>query len=1064
LQGWLGHNKKRRVWRHPSLRARGWIAIWRARLVLMGFVLTQLSSALVLLHPGGRVLADTAPTVSSYQTSTWTDVSGTPEVTGTLTWSAGDLIVVMGTTESGSKTLATPTATGLTFSLITSINVADDTDCVAYLWTATAGSGGSSAVSAANTGTTDGARGIAAYAFTGSDGLGTSATLDNSANKVISLARAHNNSAVVTVLGDWNAVNDTSVTTSPAGGTVRHADFVTSSASFFLADWGDQGTATTTGYGITNHTGTVDMSGIAVEVRGAAASSTTEQEGYRWRADDGSETTATWLAAQDTNITRPADTNTRLRALINSTGDPASSQYQLEYKKSTGGSYAKVPTALPVAGAVAYGAVGTYAPSTGATSLNPLLPAGVTALSELWTVVGSKNNATHTSSSTNWTKVTQQNSGASWTVSLWRYTGADATAAGSITVTWTGSVASFGRSLRMQGRTGTDPLGTPSISAGTTATHTSTGVTTTSPGSRVIYVDAAAANTVLDPPASWTENSDNGSATGATHLVIGGRDLGSSGSSSGNISGTGANAAWVQMQIELPAPQPAILVSASSNITASGQATTAQLTAPSGKTTSDFVTGRMQDDENPADAVDITANDYTELEWSLTANGAVVVNADIYQFRVTNNGAVLNTYTVTPQWTIGTGNAAPSSPSSLVQQKTDDTAISTGGWTSETSVELTATVTDSDGGDTVKICAEVDPVGTAFTSPVGDGDGCSASGVSTGGTALVTISGLSTDTEYHWQIKAKDAAGAYSSWVGYGGNTENPPTNPAARDFGVDTSAPASGTVYDGTSAGVDSAFNDGSLSALSANWSGFTATTSGLQKYEYAIGTTQGGTQVRAFTDNTTATTVTATGLTLQTSQLYYFSVKAYDNAGNTTIVNSNGQLVAPSLSFSISPTTLAFDNLNASNSFTNTKTTTLTTSTNAYGGYVVRLAALDYLRSSGNVTIPDFSGGTYASPDSWQSGDLGFGYTSSDTTIQGVNKFQNNPCPGGGGLLAPGCYAPYSQAKPGDIVADHTGNVTGSPIVSEQFTITHSLTVGSSQAATNYAVALLYSVTALY
>lgn len=58
-----------------------------------------------------------------------------------------------------------------------------------------------------------------------------------------------------------------------------------------------------------------------------------EQEGYRWRNDDGSETTATWKAAQDTTVTLPAGTVTRLRVIVNATGDPSSGQYKLEYRK-----------------------------------------------------------------------------------------------------------------------------------------------------------------------------------------------------------------------------------------------------------------------------------------------------------------------------------------------------------------------------------------------------------------------------------------------------------------------------------------------------------------------------------------------------------------------------------------------------------------------------------------------------------------------------------------------------------------------------------------------------------
>ncbi len=58
-----------------------------------------------------------------------------------------------------------------------------------------------------------------------------------------------------------------------------------------------------------------------------------EQEGYRWREDDGSETAATWIVAQDTDITRAKETNTRLRVISNATGNPATHQTTLEYRK-----------------------------------------------------------------------------------------------------------------------------------------------------------------------------------------------------------------------------------------------------------------------------------------------------------------------------------------------------------------------------------------------------------------------------------------------------------------------------------------------------------------------------------------------------------------------------------------------------------------------------------------------------------------------------------------------------------------------------------------------------------
>lgn len=71
-----------------------------------------------------------------------------------------------------------------------------------------------------------------------------------------------------------------------------------------------------------------------IVVNGAiGAGGTIEQEGFRFRADDGSETAATWIEPQDTNIIRAASQNTRLRVLLNATNDPGSNNFQLEYRK-----------------------------------------------------------------------------------------------------------------------------------------------------------------------------------------------------------------------------------------------------------------------------------------------------------------------------------------------------------------------------------------------------------------------------------------------------------------------------------------------------------------------------------------------------------------------------------------------------------------------------------------------------------------------------------------------------------------------------------------------------------
>ena len=441
-------------------------------------------------------------------------------------------------------------------------------------------------------------------------------------------------------------------------------------------------------------------------------------------------------------------------------------------------------------------------------------------------------------------------------------------------------------------------------------------------------------------------------------------------------------------------------------------------------------------------------------DFALTTTG--VTGGQSYCIRIADsNGTALNTYNATPQINITTA-AAANSPTSLVQETSAGKVIATGGWSNSTSMTFTGLVSSANATDSIELCVEAEPLGTAFTNTGTCGTAVAYSGTAV--TASVTISGYVSGTQYHWQAQALGNGGP-SAWVSYGGNPET------SSDFGVDTSAPTGGTVYDGTTAGYETTFNNGSLSQLSANWSGFTDTGgSGIASYQYSIGTSPGTTNILGWTNNGSATTVTASGLTLQTSQVYYVNVEAINGAGNVSApVYSPGQLVAPSLGFSVSPASVQFSlSPTSSTPWTATQTTTLSATTNAYNGFVIR-AFMPSLLSSGSTTIPGFTGGTYAAPNSWQSGDTGFGYTSSATSIGGSNIFQSNPCPGGAALTSPGCYAPYSLTAPGDIVAELTGPITGTANNST-FTISDRITTTSTQPAKNYSGIIVYTITATY
>ncbi len=158
--------------------------------------------------------------------------------------------------------------------------------------------------------------------------------------------------------------------------------------------------------------------------------------------------------------------------------------------------------------------------------------------------------------------------------------------------------------------------------------------------------------------------------------------------------------------------------------------------------------------------------------------------------------------------------------------------------------------------------------------------------------------------------------------------------------------------VYDGTSAGSDTSFNNGSLSSLSANWSGFDTSVSNLDHYDISAGTAPAATDVANWTSTGTTASGSVTG-SLRTGVTYYLTVRVVDTAGNTSsVVSSDGQQVAPTLSFGVSPSTVTFADLDGANSYTDTQTV-LTTSTNSYGGYVVRTFAAGQLRTADGAPV---------------------------------------------------------------------------------------------------------------
>lgn len=207
-----------------------------------------------------------APTLLDYAESVWNDPSATVETTDDLDWAAADVIVVLGATEDNGVTMATPTGTGITLSALTGLPTNTASSCKGYGWSGAVTGNGNSVLTSTNG--ASGTRGISAWAYSGSAGLGTPVvTIDTALTHNVTVLQ---DSSVVMVLGDWNATTDVAVTTVPAGGTIREAVNDPGTATFLVIEWANQA-AGTRAYGVSAWTGTGMITKVTVEVKGTSS-------------------------------------------------------------------------------------------------------------------------------------------------------------------------------------------------------------------------------------------------------------------------------------------------------------------------------------------------------------------------------------------------------------------------------------------------------------------------------------------------------------------------------------------------------------------------------------------------------------------------------------------------------------------------------------------------------------------------------------------------------------------------------------------------------------------------
>lgn len=406
----------------------------------------------------------------------------------------------------------------------------------------------------------------------------------------------------------------------------------------------------------------------------AASSATIDQEGFRFY-EDGSEAGATALAAQDTNVTSPIGTNIILRALLNATDDPSSTAYQLEFRKSGETPYVAVPVGS-ARSAPTYQDAGAGQGS----AADITVPWPTHAIDDIGLLIieSTGGQAASLSTSAGFAAVTNSPSSTGTTTNGTRLTAywcrATSAAMSSPVVTDPGNHV-YGQILTFRGCVATgDPWDVTAAAqkASASTSASAPAVTTTVANCLIVNCIARDNDSASDAFSSWTN------ANLASITEVAAADAGTAQGNGGGIGvaygvkvaagDTGDTTATVTSSINAsltialkPLDPSRIYVSPSASITASGENTTARLTAPSGKTTGDFVAGRIADDENPIDAVNITADDYTEVAWSLNAQSPAV-NTDVYQFRITAAGTPIDTYSVTPQWTIGTAGGASALP------------------------------------------------------------------------------------------------------------------------------------------------------------------------------------------------------------------------------------------------------------------------------------------------------------------------------------------------------------------------------------------------------------------
>jgi hypothetical protein len=266
------------------------------------------------------------------------------------------------------------------------------------------------------------------------------------------------------------------------------------------------------------------------------------------------------------------------------------------------------------------------------------------------------------------------------------------------------------------------------------------------------------------------------------------------------------------------------------------------------------------------------------------------------------------------------------------------------------------------------------------------------------------------------------------------------------------------GNTYDRLQIVINQGNNASDVSyAISISTSSTFASNINYVKSDATIGTTISTSDYKTYANWGGASGFFVTHLNPHTT--YYVRARARVSKFSETewgTISSGVATANSSLTFSLSNSSITFNPLTAGNSYTDSsQSTILTTTTNAYNGYVIYAKETQPLTNSAGI-IPDYTG-TNSNPTTWSG--IGFGYTTNDNNLitgpGSTNRFSN-------GTKYAGFIKTTSAA--GDPVADDLGPVQSAQINNEQFTIFYRITGNNTTPAGTYNNVIIYTIMATF